>query len=234
MGSHTQSPSPLRIGHLNPLSKGGHRTCYPHPEDPGQCIKILHQPWREIERRQRDPLRYFRRRRNYDENLAELLELQKLEAKLGAAMAEHFPICHGFVETDLGEGLAVEQIQDYDGSTSISLKAYLWTDGWNPQIKETVDHFWNFLKENGVLVRDPFPHNLLVQRLNPEGALRIKQIDGFGASDFLPFSRILSKYRNRKLDGRRKRMQRQITKQLERIKRGEEPKGKGLPSNPGH
>jgi hypothetical protein len=68
-----------------------------------------------------------------------------------------------------------------------------------------------------VLVRDPFPRNLLMKR-TATGNLRTIQIDGFGWSDFLPFSKWIPKLTLKKLNGRRQRMQRQINKELERIK----------------
>lgn len=211
------------------IAKGGHRSCYMHPSDPLLCVKVLHEPWQQIERRLKDPLRAIRRRRNFDENLSEWIELKKLEAKLGSSLTLHFPRAHEMVTTNLGEGLVASFIRDDDGKPSLTLKSYLWeTSELTQQCIKALDEFWLFLKNQKLLVRDPFPHNLMVQRSHEKGRLRIVQIDGFGSSDFLPFSRWFAHLRNRKLNGRRHRMQRQIDKHLQEISRGEQPHGKGV------
>lgn len=210
------------------IAKGGHRSCYQHPDEQARCIKVLHEPWQTIERRLNDPLRAIRRRRNYDENLSEWIELKKLESKLGKDHSLHFPRAYELVETNLGDGLVADLICDFDGSLSHTLKSYLWEHAAvTPECATAIDEFWTFLKDRKLIVRDPFPHNLMVQRVNAEGQLRILLIDGFGSSDFLPFSKIISSLRNRKLDGRRKRMQRQIDKHLKEIAQGDALKGKG-------
>jgi hypothetical protein len=211
------------------IAKGGHRNCYIHPDDPSLCVKVLHEPWQQIERRLKDPLRAIRKRHNFDENLGEWIELKKLEAKLGPELTLHFPRADKMVTTNLGEGLVASFIRDYDGKPSLTLKSYLWeVGGLTQKCKRALDQFWLFLKDKKLLVRDPFPHNLMVQRHNKAGELRIVQIDGFGSSDFLPFSRWFTYSRNRKLDGRRCRMQRQIDKHLEDIQQGNPPEGKGI------
>lgn len=219
----------LELSEAHLISKGGHRSCYRHPSDSTKCIKVLHQPWREIDRRLRDPLRALRRRRNYDENLSEYLELTKLKKQLGVAHSKHFPQAYGLEPTNLGEGLVVDLIQDYNGATSLTLKSFLWENNRTPALDCAIDAFWNFLKQREVIVRDPFPHNLLVKRNGPdENQLQIIQIDGFGYSDLLPFSRMFRGLRNRKLDSRRERMERQMRKHLADIANGVPPRGKGI------
>ncbi|MGJ8653975.1 MAG: YrbL family protein [Opitutaceae bacterium] len=210
------------------IAKGGHRSCYQHPENNALCIKVLHEPWQTIERRLKDPLRAIRRRRNYDENLSEWIELKKLESKLGEDHSRHFPRVYDLVETNLGDGLVADLIRDFDGTLSHTLKSYLWEHcEVTPECAAAIDEFWAFLKERRLIVRDPFPHNLMVQRVDETGRLRILQIDGFGSSDFLPFSKMITSLRNKKLDGRRKRMQRQVDKHLKEISKGNALKGKG-------
>lgn len=228
MTSSENGQNIIRLENTEPLSVGGHRSCYPYPGYEAKCIKILHEPWEQIDRRLRDPLRHLRRRRNYDENQSEYIELKKLADKLGNLHQRHFPGTYGFCETDLGQGLVVDRICDSDGATSPTLKTYLWLKGWTEEVATAVDRYWDFLKEQKVMVRDPFPHNLLVQDRGPGEGLRIVQIDGFGSSDFLPFSRWFKGLRDRKLDGRRQRMERQLEKHLADIEAGRKPKGKGI------
>jgi hypothetical protein len=202
------------------IAKGGHRTCYQHPNDSQKCIKTLHQPWQEINRRKNDPFRHLRKRRHYDENLVEHYELKKLKQKLGNQYTEHFPQCFGFIETNQGQGLITDRIRDPDGKTSPTLQAHLRACGQNSEWREAIDEYWNFLHKTRVLVRDPLPRNLMVQRTE-HGKLRIIQIDGFGCSDFLPFSRWIPALTLKKQHGRRKRMERKIDKELKRIELNE-------------
>src|SRR5690606_22111213 len=97
----------IQLSNDKPFASGGHRDCFRHPDGSNRCIKVLHEPWKEIDRRKKDPLRHVRRRRNYDENRQEWFELRKLERKLNSKVALHFPKQYGFVKTDLGEGLVV-------------------------------------------------------------------------------------------------------------------------------
>ena len=217
----------LNLNDIAPIAVGGHRTVYPHPERKDLCVKVLHEPWQQINRRLNDPFRHFRSRRHFDENRSEAHELERLQRRLGGLMAVHFPKLHGLVDTDLGEGLVVERVSDQDGKTSITLKNYLWLHGLDGACTAALDEFWAFLFEHRVAVRDPMPHNLAMQRL-PDNRLRVVMIDGFGSSDFLPFRYWIPSLAVRKLQSRRNRTERRIKRELDAKQQGKTPSQEGM------
>ncbi|WP_269526180.1 YrbL family protein [Coraliomargarita parva] len=206
---------------------GGHRSCYRHPGDPQKCIKVLHEPWQEIGRRIRDPLRHVRRRVNYDENLSELKSIHKMEHKLGKQLQDHFPKAYGMVPTNLGEGLVCDFICNADGSPAPTLKSLLWQEGLSDEVQAALDRFWDFLLQHRVIVRNPHPHNIVI-RTTEAGAIEAYLIDGFGRADFLPFVEWFPSLTIRKLKARRARQKRQIQKHLKDIQAGISLKGKGV------
>jgi hypothetical protein len=218
----------LRLDGAVPIARGGHRTVYPHPDDPGLCVKVLHEPWRLISRRLNDPLRHLRPRRHFDENRGELHELARLKRRLGPLLTTHFPAAHGLVETDLGEGLVVDRILDADGRTALTLKNHLWLYGLEPDCKAALDDFWRFLLMHRVMVRDPHPHNIVVQHRGGGGGLRIVMIDGFGSSDLLPFRAWFAGPAARKLASRRRRTERRIGHELAQRSAGHSPTAEGM------
>jgi hypothetical protein len=113
------------------IARGGHRSCYLHPDDRHKCIKVLHESWKDINRRKNDPFRVLRRKRHYDENLTEQHEIQLLQKKLGPKFSRHFPQCYDFIETNEGPGLVTELIKDVDGTISPTLTSYLKKSGMN-------------------------------------------------------------------------------------------------------
>ena len=218
----------LQLKDTQPIGVGGHRNCYIHPERPELCVKVLHEPWRQINRRLNDPLRHVRPRRHYDENRSEYLELRKLQRKLGSAMTEHFPQVHGLVRTDIGEGLVVDRILDPDGETSLTLKNHIWLYGLDDMCLRGLENFWSFLIRHRVMVRDPKPHNLVVQKTG-DGQLRVIMIDGFGSSDLFPFRSWFGSLAEKKIAARRERMQRKIDRELESRQTGKLTNRKGMP-----
>lgn len=217
----------LKLNDIAPIAVGGHRTVYPHPDREDLCVKVLHEPWQQINRRLNDPFRHLRGRRHFDENRSESHELRRLRRRLGALMELHFPELHGLVDTDLGEGLVVQRIRDEDGKTSITLKNYIWLYGFDEACVAALDEFWAFLFEHKVAVRDPMPHNLVMQR-RPGNCLRVVMIDGFGSSDFLPFRRWIPSLAVRKLQSRRNRMERRIRRELDAKQQGKTPSREGM------
>lgn len=223
-----QPENRLTLDGITPLARGGHRTVYPHPHDAGLCVKVLHEPWKEINRRLNDPFRWIRPRRHFDENRGELHELTKLRRKLGPLLTQHFPTAHGLVDTDLGEGLVVDRIVDEDGQTSLTLKNHLWLNDLDAACQEALEAFWDFLLEHRIMVRDPQPHNLIVQHRRDGAGLCIVMIDGFGSSDLLPFRSWFAGPVARKLASRRRRTERRIAHELEQKRAGRSPSDEGM------
>ncbi len=208
------------------IAKGDHRVCYRHPQDPQKCLKILHEDWRQINRRLNDPFKYFRSKTHFHENMVEAKELAKIYKKCGQRMRQHFPQSYGFCSTDLGEALITDFIQDHDGAPAHTLKSYIWENGYTPEAQAAIEAFWDFLFREAVIVRDPDPYNIcLAQQAN--GSLQAYLVDGYGRSDFLPFVEWIPQLTRRKLNKRKARFERRLKEHLKEIASGHPLKGKG-------
>lgn len=210
----------------NLVAQGDHRACYRHPEDPTKCLKILHEDWRQINRRLNDPLKYFRSRTHFHENRIEAKELAKIVRKCGPRMRQHFPQSYGFCETDLGSALITDFIQDSDGTPAHTLKSYIWKHGYTDKARKAIEAFWSFLLSEAIIVRDPDPYNICLAQL-ADGNLQAYLVDGYGRSDFLPFVELVPYLTRKKLAKRKARFDRQLREHLKDIENGRPLKGKG-------
>lgn len=217
----------LHLKKSTPIALGSHRAVYVHPDDPALCVKVLHEPWKTINRRLNDPFRWIRPRRHYDENRSELSELRLLQRRLGDRMSTHFPQPFGLCETDLGEGLVVEHILGDDQKTALTLKNYLWLYGYDDDCRQALEAFWQFLFRYRVLVRDPLPRNLALARRSTERP-NIVMIDGFGSSDLLPFRTWFGPLAQKKIASRRLRTEKAIAREIAAIDRGGSPTPDGM------
>ena len=92
-------------GTVEPLGKGLHRTCYPHPEFPDRCIKVVHNFGKGGAKEIVREISYYEHLQTY---LADWSGL---------------PCYYGTVETDCGKGYIYDRIIDFDGQASRTLQA---------------------------------------------------------------------------------------------------------------
>ena len=141
--------------------------------------------------------------RVYDNNEHEKNELDKLFRKHGEVIRRHLPQHYGFVETDLGLGLVLDLMRDFDGEISMSLREWISTGNSISKIESAFQEFGGFMRAHAILTRDILDHNIVVVR-ESEQKLRLVMIDGIGYSAFIPvaawFSSISRRRIKRKLD----------------------------------
>src|SRR5690606_38739045 len=131
----------------------------------------------------------LRRSSFYDENAMDLYVFTRLTRHLSEEELVHFQPVYGFIKTDLGLGLDVELIKNADGTISTSGKEYVMINGFNAPARQAVEALQAVLLRNGILFRDPFPHNLAFQE-QASGAILAIVVDGILRSVF-PKSRFL-------------------------------------------
>ncbi len=158
--------SSLRIG------RGGVREVFQHPEDPGRCVKIVHDPrrWRSVNRECRYLRRYHR------------------QGKPFTRMTRFF----GWCPTNLGPGALFTLVRDHDGHCSRSLASSLPgapADSCRRQLQplaivELLSELHQHLLRHRIIVSDPALHNLVVHYPEPAKA-RLVIIDGIGNSSFI-------------------------------------------------
>jgi hypothetical protein len=143
-----------------PIGKGRERACYVHPEDPRRAIKI---PFGSDTEQTRRDIKFYRR----------------LE-KRGLKQVRHVPVYYGWAETNLGEGLVVDLIRNYDGEISAPLNWYLAQgvpiEEFDPYLEELKE---SFLQDLIIFNHDMTIGNLLVQK-SSAGSAQLIAIDGLG------------------------------------------------------
>lgn len=209
-----------------PFAKGGRRACYIHPEHKGRCIKVALEDKQPHMLRSIDPWwKRMRHSRYYDENEQDLRIYTQLNKRLGSLTDLHFPKIYGLVETDLGIGLESELIRDPDGRISLSGKEYTMRNGLPSASDAAIKRLSDFLIQNLILFRDPFPHNIVLQE-QANTSLRAVIIDGLDRKPFLSrtFRQTSEKRTIRKIDRLRKGLKRSEHNRLNGI----QPKANGM------
>jgi hypothetical protein len=143
-----------------PIGKGRERACYVHPEDPRLAIKM---PMGEVSDQTQRDLKFY----------------GKLK-KRGIKGIPHVPDFHGLCDTNLGRGIVVDLIRNYDGEISRPLNWYL---AQGVPIEE-FDQFLQELKQSFLQNLIIFNHdmtigNLLFQKTSTASA-QLVAIDGLG------------------------------------------------------
>lgn len=172
-----------------PFASGGNRLCFVHPENSAICIKVRRPDFTLSDARRLKgfpknlrPLSWF------DDNQEEHQVMQMIARRFGEPAFRLVSRCYGFVETDMGLGLASELIRCEDGRVARSLKQYLWDHGYTDDLRAAVTHFTDTWSSLGIPSRDLLVHNLVVQCRIDGGIKRIVAIDGLGSPNLIPDS----------------------------------------------
>ncbi|MGI9286263.1 MAG: YrbL family protein [Pseudomonadales bacterium] len=157
----------LQISDSHLIGKGSERTCYVHPENSAQCIKINHST---LKKQSNNELKY----------LTILLQRN--------ISWQHIPKFYGMVQTNLGEGMVYDLVRDYDGAVSNTLAHYLTSEidvEETRQIVVALQEFRDYLLSQHIMVRDPNATNFALQKCN-QNRVQLVLIDGIGNANFAP------------------------------------------------
>ncbi|WP_444898276.1 YrbL family protein [Microbulbifer sp. SSSA005] len=117
---------------------------------------------------------------------------------------QHLPRWFGIQETSLGPAAVTDMILDADGNPAPTLRQYLNKYGLNTEVRESLQHFSEWLLEYEVLTKNLIAHNLVLRK--EQGKLQTYLIDGLGCSSFLPLPKISSYFAKRYIHRRIERM----------------------------
>lgn len=109
------------------LGTGDNRSCYAHPKEPSQCVKV-DKPWNEgfhNTRRKRVKKALMPWLADFSSNREEARFYRTKALHLGEGFYRHAPRCYGIVTTNLGPGLVFERIRNADGTYAESLETYV-------------------------------------------------------------------------------------------------------------
>ncbi len=211
-----------------PIGRGSHREVYVHPDKPDRCLKVMIEDWKKSGRRQRATWlsRTFRSKRTFHENLSEFHFSKTQHRRVGDLAGNYFALSYDMVETDQGEALEVQLIQDYDGQISLSMKAYLLKFGLTEELKEAIEYFWDGVMKYGIFLQGR-PDNVSIRQLKNKKCQLIA-IDGFGLPQVVPFAKWLKSSRLKFLSKRRTKQDKAIRRILEAKKAGIDQGSKGM------
>lgn len=171
---------------LQPFARGGNRLCYVHPDDPTRCIKVRRPDFSLAQRRAKKgfpktllPLSHF------DDNREEFGVMTALDRSFGEPLYRHVSRCHGFVATDMGDGLVSELIRNDDGAIAETLKKYIWDHGFDEDCQHAVKRFCDHWRALAIPSRDLLLHNIVVQQRG-NAIERLVVIDGLGSAGPIP------------------------------------------------
>ena len=143
-----------------PIGTGRERACYIHPEDPRLAIKM---PMGEVSVQTQRDLKFYR----------------KLK-KRGIKGIPHLPDFHGLCETNLGRGIVVDLIRNYDGEISRPLNWYLAQGVPIEEFEQYLEELkQSFLRNLIIFNHDMVIGNLLFQKPSSRTA-QLVVIDGLG------------------------------------------------------
>ncbi|MBT8436946.1 MAG: PhoP regulatory network YrbL family protein [Gammaproteobacteria bacterium] len=157
----------------DPIGRGKERACYVHPDDPRKAIKIS---IGGVSTQSRREIKFYRGLK-----------------KRGGVDEKHIPKFYGLCETNLGQGIVVDLIRNYDGEVSRPLNWYLAQGCLIEEFEPYLDELkHSFLQNLIIFNHDMTIGNLLVQKVSTRET-RLVAIDGLGDvtalnwPDFFPF-----------------------------------------------
>ena len=191
----------LQISNTEPIGVGDDRAVYRHPGESRQCIKIAKCNFNKDFRIQgvRDRLFYLSRlgRMEYfDYNFNDVLYAEALAARSSDEVFRHLPRCFGWVDTDLGKGVAWELLTDFDGSLCATLKDCSFNPGLlghgdeeeeRQILKQALNEFFAWQIHHAIMLREMAYINTHVCRLDPD-TIRLYHIDAIGCVDLFPLA----------------------------------------------
>ncbi len=173
-----------------PFARGGNRLCFVDPDDASRCIKVRRPDFSLVElRRKKGFPKNLKPLSSFDDSLEEYRVMSSFQHHYPAAIFAHVSRCYGFVDTDMGRGLASELIRDSDGRISITLKQYIWERDYPEDCRAAVAQLCHHWLEYRVPSRDVLLHNIVVQRDVSgvgEKIRRLVVIDGLGSANLVP------------------------------------------------
>ena len=162
----------LMLAPSDVIAKGLARTVYQHPDRGDACIKIDHYEYREEHKDMQREAAYYRR----------IMFFRRTKFFSG------IPNFYGLVQTNLGVGSIFELVKDETtGAISRPLNVIAIDELGHRygEISAALDRLIQSLFDEGIVLCDPHPGNIVVQELR-DGSLRLVFIDGIGHNIFIP------------------------------------------------
>ena len=147
-------------------------------------IKVVHSGLLEKITKNQPWYKKLRSKNSFDDNLREQEAYnQKSLKKNDQITYKHLAKWYGMVETSIGMASETELIKN-DGEIAQTLEDYLFSKGLTDEIKNSIEEFHDWLRENLILTKNLIPHNIVIKIEDDQMILKI--IDGLGSKAFFP------------------------------------------------
>ena len=144
------------------IGEGNERVCYAHPNDDLKVIKVTKEGIKSREQNKIDSIYYA------------YLEKENIDCR-------YLPLCYGYAETNLGQGLIFDKILNDDGSETFTFEYVLKHKFLNKEAGEKIlSDLVQYIVENNILFIDVSLSNLICHR-DIEGKYRLFIVDGLGS-----------------------------------------------------
>jgi hypothetical protein len=164
----------IRLACIEPLASGGSRLIYPHPERPGNLIKVV-----------KNGSGRLKARFQVTRQLRELREYIRILEKPDDKLIRHLPGIAGLIATDLGAGLSVEAVRGADGQLAPTFSQLLGESRAKPHHRDLLATFFDRLLSSSAIVGD-LSRNNLVLGCDPNGNDSFALVDGLGDNTLVP------------------------------------------------
>ena len=165
------------------ISKGLHRKCYHHPDDPNKCIKVNYNDGAEEETNRE--IAYYK---------------HLIKRKISWDVLAKY---YGPVTTNFGQGHVFELIRDYDGKIATPLEKYLYDEQLTQQYYSALVVSLKALKtallKDRIITMTIKSKNILFQHLSSENN-RLIIIDNIGNSTFIPIANYVGFFAKAKIE----------------------------------
>lgn len=190
----------LSLSEHDRIVLSGTRACFRHPLDKDKVIKTVRIP----------PAT------GPDANWKEWRHYQYILNKVGPI--DVIPSCHGFLETNYGQGLVFDCIQDPGGSVSRTLGTVLShpTDTDRVAVPPALARFCRTIIDKNIQLFDLNLQNILIQ-IGRDGAYRAVSVDlkgRYNNYEFIPVSTYIPYFSRKKLIRRSGRLLTRVSESL--------------------
>ena len=179
----------LHLADEAPVAKGRMRLVFRHPHDSSLLVKVIRPDI--INQRWGSGMPWYKKQRRYRQYISFIRETEEYiaaYAQHGGSVSFAQKIT-GYVETDLGLGMAMEAALDRDNNLAPTLAHLALEKLLDNEMRAELRRFTAALIESDIIVADLNPANI-VRAFTPENGHHFVIIDGLGLSTILPFKRI--------------------------------------------
>ncbi|WAC20183.1 YrbL family protein [Luteolibacter sp. SL250] len=169
-----------------PITKGGLRLVYEHPDDPAVLVKVMRPE--AVAGRYGEKGTWWRRNRRHGPYILFVREIREYLAvrAQGGGYESSVQKIFGLVDTDMGLGLVVEAGRGPDGALAPTAARLIANGGFDARAAAALEDFNRAILESNVVLADLHERNIVYARMR-DGSDRFVMIDGLGSSTILPF-----------------------------------------------